>query len=137
MSLRLTLLLLSLLAAPVAASCPGSQNLGSVAFERNSSYFNQQGKAALDKLLADSQSLTEGYLLLEFSFNRQISDKKLREYNMWLAQRRVDRVRNYISGKSLTHPVITKIHTAGDEGRTVTLSFCESEPVMLADGRAE
>ncbi len=132
-----TLLLLSLLATPAVASCPGNSMLGEVEFDRNSSYFNSNGKAALDKLLDDSESLTDGYLLLEFSFNKQISDKKLREYNMWLAQRRVDRVKTYLTKKQLTYPMVTRILTAGDEDRVVKLSFCEHEPVMLADGNSE
>ena len=137
MTRNITLLLLSLLTAPAIAACPGSSTLGEVEFERNSSYFDSQGKAALDKLLDDSESLADGYLLLEFGFNKQISDKKLREYNMWLAQRRVDRVKTYLSKKQLSHPVVTRILTAGGEERVVKLSFCEHQPVMLANGYTE
>ncbi|MGI2258757.1 hypothetical protein [Shewanella sp. GXUN23E] len=122
---KIPLLLLSLMTLPATAACIGGNDLGEVEFERNSSYFNHKGKAALDRLLDDSQRLNDGYLLLEFSFNKQISDKKLREYNMWLAQRRVERVKNYLTQKQLPHPMITRILTAGDEDRILSLTFCE------------
>ncbi|MCF1428768.1 MAG: hypothetical protein LPD71_08330 [Shewanella sp.] len=124
---KFPLLLLSLLTLPAAASCIGGNDLVEVEFGRNSSYFNHEGKTELDKLLADSQQLTDGYLLLEFSFNKQISDKKLREYNMWLAQRRIERVKDYLTKKQLPHPMITRILTAGDEDRILSLTFCEHE----------
>ena len=122
--LRLLTAWLLILFSMTVKSCPNADMLMEIEFAKNSSYFNSQGKVTLDKLVTDAVKLPHGYLLLESSSNKQISNKRLREYNMWLAERRIDRIKTYLTQNLITSPMVTRIRTARNGQRMVTLSFC-------------
>lgn len=133
----LFLLLFSLLAMPAQAICVQENLLGTIAFDSDSSYFNHQGKATLDKLLDDIKHQHQGYLLLKFSFDKAKGNQKLSNYNMWLAQRRIGRVKNYLlknaeleaatSANLIDKPIVSRILTAGTENRQVSIYHCQHQ----------
>lgn len=123
------------------ASCEGSTELGAVNFDKNSSYFDATGTATLKQLLETQQTSADtgnGYLLLEFEFNRNAGDDALQKYNMWLAERRIERVKSYLTNAGFGAVMVSRIRTAVDtESRALALKWCkatdEEQGQMLAD----
>ncbi|MCH4293007.1 hypothetical protein MJ923_01650 [Shewanella sp. 3B26] len=113
------------------AACEDSTVLGSVGFDKNSSYFNAEGSNTLKQLLEtyqNSADTREGYLLLEFEFNRNQGDEALQKYNMWLAERRIERVKEFLGKEGFGGPMVSRIRTAVDsETRELTLKWCAQE----------
>jgi len=113
-----------LLSTPLMAKCPKNINYGDIPFEKNSSYFSGKYTQKLKKLVTETQQ-GDGYLLLEFPVYKGQTDKKLREYDMWLANRRIDRVKHYLTQSAFSQPIVTRILTASDnDTRSVSLHWC-------------
>ncbi|QYK02096.1 hypothetical protein [Shewanella psychrotolerans] len=118
-----------------SAYCPQNINFGDIPFEKNSSYFANKHTKQLQQLIEKTQS-DNGYLLLEFPVFKGQTDKKLRQYDMWLANRRIERVRNYLSQSDYNQPVVTRILTASNtDSRTLSIHWCqpEHEQTIVAD----
>ncbi|MCS4557133.1 hypothetical protein L9G74_11835 [Shewanella sp. C32] len=117
-----------------AAACDGQEQLGQVDYAKNSSYFPSTASSQLDKVSKQAQQKGEGYLMLEFNLRPIVGDKKLQQYNMWLANRRIERVKTYLTKNNLTSPIITRINTAAaSEQRQVDIVWCTlSEPKTVA-----
>lgn len=111
------------------AACEQSTALGSVGFDKNSSYFDSSGSQTLTQLLTaheNSANTDVGYLLLEFEFNRNLGDEAMQKYNMWLAQRRVERVKEFLGKGGFDGAMVSRIRTAVDtETRELTLKWCQ------------
>ncbi|WP_299797431.1 hypothetical protein [uncultured Shewanella sp.] len=108
----------------VSAQCDNNIYLTSIPYAKNSSYFPAKYSKELDTVL-DQTSASEGYLLLEFQVTQQV-DVESRKYNMWLAGRRINRVKTYLNSLSFPSPIVSKILTAGtQERRDVSISWCK------------
>jgi|GEM_PF-3385110 len=108
------------------AQCNINIHLATIPYAKNSSYFPTQYSSELDSVL---QKATEkaGYLLLEFQVQQQQESEDIRNYNMWLANRRITRVKEYLTKSNYASPIISRILTAGTERRRdVSISWCES-----------
>ncbi|MBV7316510.1 hypothetical protein [Shewanella sp. NIFS-20-20] len=109
------------------AACPNAQDYGQVEFAKNSSYFSEHGQALLDKIntsTADNNVAT-GYLMLEFSAGLNRDNDKLKEYNKWLAQRRIERIKTYLATQEFEPPIVSRILTiANNPERSVQLYWC-------------
>jgi len=131
--MRVFVLCLMLITLPSWAKCSGNNDLGDISFDKNSSYFGASGIKLLDTIASGPDS-AQGYLLLEFAFDRSEGDERLQKYNMWLAQRRIDRVREYLGNKGFPAPVVSLIRTAAaDDSRKLQLSWCENDETTADD----
>ncbi|WP_428610954.1 hypothetical protein [Shewanella sp.] len=127
MKRQLLVILSILFAAQVHARCPQNISLGDIPFDKNSSYFDSQYAKQLQQLIEKTQADT-GYLLLEFPLYKGETDKKIREYNLWLANRRIERVKNFLTKSDYHQPVVTKLLTASQEDtRTLSMHWCQQE----------
>ncbi|QUN05252.1 hypothetical protein KDN34_13760 [Shewanella yunxiaonensis] len=109
----------------VMASCNDEQKLGQVTYANNSSFFSAKDSKGLDHIKKIVSNKQDGYLLLEFNLFPSPGDKKQQQYNLWLANRRIDRVKSYLSVANLPLPIITRIRTAApEEQRNVDILWC-------------
>lgn len=139
--LKYITMIMSLAVLGANANCKGSTELGAVNFDKNSSYFDAAGTETLKQLLETQQTSADtgnGYLLLEFAFNRNAGDDELQKYNMWLAERRIERVKSYLINAGFGAMMVSRIRTAVDtESRALALQWCkasdEDQGQMLAD----
>lgn len=128
------LALLSLLSiGNASAHCLNEVDLFDIQFELNSSYFGKQQAKQLQQLPTDTQ-VGNGYLLLEFPIYKGQTDKKLRQYDRWLAYRRIARVKDYLTKSDYQAPIMTRILTASnDDSRTLSLHWCQdAHPEAIA-----
>lgn len=135
MKQQLIVMVLFLFTVQANAHCPQNTNFGDIPFEKNSSYFANKHTKQLQQLIEKTQS-DKGYLLLEFPVYKGQTDKKLRQYDMWLAHRRIERVRSYLSQSDYNQPVVTRILTASNtDSRTLSIHWCqlEHEQTIVAD----
>ncbi|MCL2907919.1 hypothetical protein [Shewanella fodinae] len=123
-----------LLSGPVMAACLDAQKLGQITYANNSSYFSSAGTHVLEKIKQQASDKHQGYLLLEFNLFPGDGDKKLQQYNLWLANRRIARVKNYLSAANLPLPIITRIRTAApEEKRDVDVLWCPKQTLANED----
>lgn len=107
------------------AQCGGNTHLADIPYAKNSSYFPGQYTKQLDELIENTAEKS-GYLLLEFQILEQKNDNDARKYNMWLANRRIDRIKEYLTQSSYPVPIISRILTASNEElRDVNISWCD------------
>ncbi len=106
------------------AQCSQSFNPIDIPFAVNSSYFAERYAQQLLQFIQKTPN-SNGYLLLEFPLNREGEDLKMQEYNLWLANRRIERVKSYLTQADVQSPIITRLLTASQEdSRTVSLHWC-------------
>ncbi|GIU21681.1 hypothetical protein L2719_00665 [Shewanella schlegeliana] len=116
-----------LFATSTMAQCDNNTHIIDIVYPKNSSYFDSQYSSQLDQLTKNTQQNT-GYLLLEFKVNQTQSTKEAREYNKWLAQRRIERVKVYLNDAAYPAPVISRLLTASTEkNRSVSVIWCPDE----------
>ncbi|GIU43438.1 hypothetical protein TUM4438_12360 [Shewanella sairae] len=116
-----------LVSGSALAQCNNSSHIFDIPYPKNSSYFAGQYAAQLDALTHGTQA-TEGYLLLEFKVNPIYSTEESHKYNKWLAERRIDRIKSYLSDSAYSAPVITRILTASHNvDRSVSIIWCPDE----------
>jgi hypothetical protein len=135
MKLQLIVTVSFLFTVQASAHCPESINFGDIPFDKNSSYFANKHAKQLQQLIEKTQS-GDGYLLLEFPVYKGQTDKKLKQYDMWLANRRIERVRNFLSQSDYNQPVVTRILTASNtDSRALSIHWChqEHEQTIVAD----
>ncbi|WP_299801641.1 hypothetical protein [uncultured Shewanella sp.] len=129
-----------LFAGSAVAQCDNKTHIVDVPYAKNSSYFAGQYASLLDKLALDTQAGT-GYLLLEFSVSQNQSTEEKRKYNKWLAERRIERVKNQLNKANFSVPVITRILTASNDiTRSVSVAWCPDETddqIIQIAGKAE
>ncbi|QSX30570.1 hypothetical protein JYB88_02605 [Shewanella cyperi] len=134
--MRILAVILMLMSVKSWANCDSNNDLGGISFDKNSSYFGKAASQVLDAILDPT---APGYLRLEFAINSNEGDEQLRQYNLWLAQRRIDRVREYLGNKGFAAPVVSLIRTAAtDTSRNLQLVWCEesdSAPKSLVADR--
>ncbi len=113
----------------VSAQCDNNIYLTSIPYAKNSSYFPSEYSNELDSVL-EQTSNNKGYLLLEFQVTEQ-ADEKSKKYNMWLADRRINRVKEYLTTSSYSSPIVSKILTASThDRRDVSISWCKPSEVQ-------
>ncbi|WP_394391737.1 hypothetical protein [Shewanella woodyi] len=123
----ITTILLLLIAGSATAQCDSSIHMFNIPYEKNSSYFPSAYSSKLDAISEDRKG-EDGYLLLEFQVQEKQRSDELRTYNLWLAQRRIDRVKSYLTDAHFAAPVVTRILTAGvDKRRDISVSWCPFE----------
>ncbi|MCL1074620.1 hypothetical protein [Shewanella dokdonensis] len=133
--LALGTILSCLLSGPVIAACSDEQKLGQITYANNSSYFSPADSRDLEQIKQQASDKKQGYLLLEFNLFPSADDKKLQQYNLWLANRRIERVKNYLSAANLPLPIITRIRTAApEERRDVDILWCPSSTLATNEG---
>ncbi|ABZ75379.1 conserved hypothetical protein [Shewanella halifaxensis HAW-EB4] len=116
-----------LFATSTMAQCDNKTHIIDIIYPKNSSYFSSQYTSQLDELTKSTQ-INTGYLLLEFKVNQTQATEETRNYNKWLAERRIERVKTYLNDVAYPAPIITKILTAStDENRNVSLVWCTDE----------
>ncbi|MBW8182954.1 hypothetical protein [Shewanella nanhaiensis] len=135
----ITTILLLLAAGSATAQCDPSIHMFNIPYEKNSSYFPSAYSSKLDAISEEHKG-EDGYLLLEFQVQEKQRSDELRAYNLWLAQRRIDRVKSYLTDAHFAAPVVTRILTAGvDKRRDISVSWCPSEktpsPVRLVESK--
>lgn len=123
--MRVILTIISILAAGSAtAQCNPSIHMFDIPYAKNSSYFPSSYSTQLDAISSEHKDQS-GYLLLEFQMLKMQVGDELRAYNLWLAQRRIDRVKTYLSDSNFAAPVVTRILTAGlTKRRDISVSWC-------------
>ncbi len=116
-----------LFAGNAVAQCDNKTHIVDIPYAKNSSYFEGHYASLLDKLAQDTQAGT-GYLLLQFDVNQNQSSEEKRKYNKWLAERRIERVKNQLNKANFSVPVITRILTASNKiNRSVSVAWCPDE----------
>ncbi|WP_417762266.1 hypothetical protein [Shewanella sp.] len=136
-AMTLSGLLMLALANSANATCDGQEQLGQVEYPKNSSYFSSSVSNQLNDVSQQAQQKGEGYLMLEFNLRPIIGNKSLQQYNMWLASRRVERVKEYLTKSQLTSPIITRINTASaTEQRQVDIVWCSLPAEPESDAEA-
>ncbi|NRD75409.1 hypothetical protein HQQ94_19725 [Shewanella sp. VB17] len=106
------------------AICDPSVHMLNIPYPKNSSHFPNTYSIKLDAIGQQHKSKT-GYLLLEFQVQKEQISDELRTYNLWLAQRRIDRVKNHLINSNFSAPVITRIFTESlSEQRNISISWC-------------
>lgn len=132
--MRITLLLLSFLAGHAIAQCDEPRHMADIPYPQNSSYFNSQYISQLQAIL-QAPTDSDGYLLLEFPVTKVQKDETTRQYNMWLAEKRLTRIKQFLTNADYPHPVITRILTAStEELRQVSINWCAtSDAPQLAN----
>ena len=130
-----------LFAGSAIAECEQNIHLTEIPYAKNSSYFPSKYAKQLDELI-ESTSNKPGYLLLEFQILKLQASDDARKYNMWLANRRIDRIKEYLTNSHYSAPVISRILTASTEDlRDVSISWCNgaqsgsSAPLAIAGKR--
>ncbi|MEZ9821259.1 hypothetical protein AB4238_11675 [Shewanella sp. 10N.286.45.A1] len=118
------LILISLTATSVMAQCNQKVHITDIPYAKNSSYFSSKYGSELDELIAHPPNQS-GYLLLEFKVNKIQPSEDVRQYNKWLANRRVDRIRTYLNESQYSAPIISRILTAStNTDRSVAIHWC-------------
>lgn len=118
-------ILLLVASQAATAACEGQEQLGQVDYASNSSYFADSASAELNKIGKQTQEKGHGYLVLEFNLHPVANDKKLQQYNLWLANRRIERVKAFLNKNQVAAPIITRIKTAAPkEQRQVDILWC-------------
>ncbi|MCJ8301609.1 hypothetical protein [Shewanella sp.] len=113
-----------LFAGSAIAECEPNIHITEIPYAKNSSYFPSKYAKQLDELI-ESTSNKPGYLLLEFQILKLQASDDARKYNMWLANRRIDRIKEYLTNSHYPAPVISRILTASNEDlRDVSVSWC-------------
>ncbi|MPY23620.1 OmpA family protein [Shewanella psychropiezotolerans] len=113
-----------LFAGSAIAECKQYIHLTEIPYAKNSSYFPSKYAKQLDELI-ESTSSKPGYLLLEFQILKHQASDDNRKYNMWLANRRIDRIKQYLTNSHYPAPVISRILTASNEDlRDVSITWC-------------
>ncbi|AQS40002.1 OmpA family [Shewanella psychrophila] len=113
-----------LFAGSAIAECEQNTHLTEIPYAKNSSYFPSKYAKQLDELIKNTSDKS-GYLLLEFQILKHQSNDDARKYNMWLANRRIDRIKEYLTNSHYSAPVISRILTASNEDlRDVSISWC-------------
>ncbi|GIU07070.1 MULTISPECIES: hypothetical protein [unclassified Shewanella] len=116
-----------LFAGSAVAQCDNKTHIVDIPYAKNSSYFEGHYGSLLDKLAKDTQAGT-GYLLLQFDVSQNQSSEEKRQYNKWLAERRIERVKNQLNKANFSVPVITRILTASNDiTRSVSVTWCPDE----------
>ncbi|WP_394201162.1 hypothetical protein [Shewanella waksmanii] len=116
-----------LVAGSAVAQCQQPLHMADIPYPKNSSYFNSQYNAQLEAIIG-AEHPSEGYLLLEFPVTKQQKDEQSRQYNMWLAGKRLTRIKQFLTNAEYPFPVITRILTAStEELRQVSISWCATE----------
>ncbi|MGI2853674.1 hypothetical protein ACRTDR_05570 [Shewanella algae] len=129
--MRVLILGLLLFAGVSQAACEKSILLGNIDYAKNSSYFSARDSLQLDKIVADNSSHSSGYLLLEFNMDKSLGDEELQKYNMWLANRRIERVKEYLTAANFPQPIVTRIRTATHkDNREVSLHWCNNQQML-------
>lgn len=109
-----------------ATQCSNEQPLLVVNFPKNSSYFDHGQRLLLDKTVQKIKSLDKGYLLLNYQFKQQSKSEKMQQYNLWIAQNRIERVKHYYTEQDLDTPIIIKKQTSSPtHKRQVNISWCQ------------
>ncbi len=109
------------------AQCEQSKHLTEIPYAKNSSYFPSKYAKQLDKLVEETTEKT-GYLLLEFQVLKHQQDDDGRKYDMWLANRRIGRIKEYLNNSDYSAPIISRILTAStEEVRDVTIHWCDTD----------
>ncbi len=109
-----------------------------IAFDVNSSYFSSQYTKQIQEFIQQT-STEDGYLLLELPLSKGGNGAKMQEYNLWLANRRIERVKNYLTQSDVQSPIITRLLTASKlDSRTVSLRWCQqaTDNTDLANSKA-
>lgn len=115
-----------LFAGSAIAECESNIHLTEIPYAKNSSYFPSKYAKQLDELI-ETTSNKPGYLLLEFQILKQQVNDDARKYNMWLANRRINRIKEYLTNSHYSAPVISRILTASNEDiRDVSVSWCNA-----------
>lgn len=113
-----------------AAFCPKEKTIANIEFKENSSYLLEQDKQLLDSLLINQvreSILKSGYLLLEFSIDKYADEAEVAKYNLWLANRRIERVKSYLN-RNQQLPIISRVLTSGDNDiRILSIFLCSTE----------
>ena len=119
---------LLLLSVNAMAQCDNASHVFDIPYAKNSSYFAGQYAIKLDSFTQAATS-NQGYLLLEFKVNPKQLSTEAQQYNKWLAERRIERIKNYLNKADYSAPVITRILTASTNvDRSVSLTWCADEP---------
>lgn len=128
--------LLSCFIPAAYAQCIDTHPIGRIDFETNSSYFNDESTQLLNSIAQTYMETTdtkEGHLLLAFQMNKEQSED-LNKYNLWLAQRRVERVKQHLVNSHFSVPIISQIRTStDDESRAVNIHWCSSPTEVNID----
>lgn len=140
--MRVILTIVSIFAVGGAtAQCNPSIHMFDIPYAKNSSYFSSSYSTQLNAIGKERKEQS-GYLLLEFQVQKEQVSDELRTYNLWLAQRRIDRVKTYLSDSNFVAPVVTRILTAGlTKRRDMSVSWCplsaspEATSVRLAESQ--
>lgn len=120
-----------LFATSAMAQCDNNTHIIDIVYPKNSSYFDSEYGSKLERLTSNTVQ-GSGYLLLEFKVNQTQSTKEAREYNKWLAQRRIDRVKTYLNNAAYPAPVITRLLTASTEkNRSLSVIWCNDENAQV------
>lgn len=119
------------------AQCIDTHPIGRIDFETNSSYFNDESTQLLNSIAQTYMETTdtrEGHLLLAFRMNKEQSSEDIRKYNLWLAQRRVERVKQHLVNSHFPVPIISQIRTSSDDdSRAVIMHWCPSPTEVNID----
>ncbi|BAJ03549.1 OmpA family protein [Shewanella violacea] len=115
-----------LFAGSAIAQCEQNIHITDIPYAKNSSYFPSQYTKQLDKLI-ENASDNPGYLVLEFQILKHPKSDDARKYNMWLAKRRIDRIKEYLTHAHYPAPIISRILTASNKDiRYVSISWCDA-----------
>lgn len=110
------------------AQCDNASHVFDIPYAKNSSYFAGQYAAKLDSF-SQAASSNQGYLLLEFKVDPKQLSMEAQQYNKWLAERRIERIKSYLNKAEYSAPVITRILTASTNvDRSVSLTWCPDQP---------
>jgi outer membrane protein OmpA-like peptidoglycan-associated protein len=113
-----------LITGNAVAQCDSSVHMFNIPYVKNSSYFPSAYSTRLDEISEEHKS-KNGYLLLEFQVQKNQKSDELRAYNLWLAERRIHRVKSYLTESSFPAPIVTRILTAGmDKRRDISVTWC-------------
>ncbi|MCG9697639.1 hypothetical protein [Shewanella sp. Isolate11] len=124
---RLLVTISCLFVGQAYAQCSQPVTPVDIPFEVNSSYFASQYAQQLQQFIQQTES-DSGYLLIEFPLFKGDKDAKMQEYDLWLANRRIERVKTYLTKSEVQSPIVTRLLTAGKEdSRTVSLHWCQQE----------
>ncbi|MCK8044777.1 hypothetical protein MSG37_07765 [Shewanella sp. 1CM18E] len=123
---------LMFLSGSAFAQCDNASHVFDIPYAKNSSYFAGQYASQLDSF-SKSSSSNQGYLLLEFKVDPKQLTAEAQQYNKWLAERRIERVKSYLNKTEYSAPVITRILTASNNvDRSVSITWCSDEPEQSA-----
>ncbi|MCL1140091.1 hypothetical protein [Shewanella pneumatophori] len=123
---------LMFLSGSAFAQCDNASHVFDIPYAKNSSYFAGQYASQLDSFSRVAPP-SAGYLLLEFKVDPKQLTAEAKQYNKWLAERRIERIKSYLNKTEYSAPVITRILTASNSvDRSVSITWCPDEPEKLA-----